>query len=401
LSAISGDANNIIALITDESSARIAGDTAIVGTIAKIGAAAGDNVAFILNMDTVKLSSSETIGQRFDGIATQFAGVTASVQNEATARANADVSMAQTVAKLGALNSGGTAFIIDLNTAYVSPTESLAQKFSGITSAVNSNTAAITTEQSTRANADSSLAASITTLQSTVGGHTTTIQTQASTINGIQGKYSVKIDASGHVAGFGLIVDGNTAAPYSVFSFLADAFKIYNGNTVVAPFSVSGGIVSMQNVKIGTAVIDDLAVGTSNIANGAVTGTTIGDGNNTGATVNVASGGVYYNVPSLAVTPTGIPTSNARVMVDCMFNAEAQGASAETITIRLRRSDGTTYGGPDIRLRTSGPEVYSWVFVDDAPSASSYTYQLQITSGSSGNRGKWYESRLIATVLKK
>lgn len=401
LSAISGDPANIILLISDEETARIDGDTAIVQTIDKIGAAAGDNVSFILNLDTVKISSTETLGVKFSGIESQFGTVTASVASEAVTRAAADTALSQTITKIGALTSGGAAFLFDLNTAYVGASESLGQRLSGIATSLNTNTAAILSEQTTRANADSSLASSITTLQSTVGSHTTSISTQATTLNGIQAKYGVKVDNNGYVSGFGLISTANNGAVVSTWKFLSTAFEIYNGSTSVAPFTVSGGIVTMQNVKIGSAVIDDLAVGTSNIANGAVTSTTIGDGSNSGATVNVIIGGTYYSVPSLAVTPTGIPTANARVMVAVMFNAEAQGGSAETVTIRLRRSDGTTFAGPDIRFRTAGPEVYNWTFVDEAPTAASYTYQLQITSASSGNRGKFYESRLVATVLKK
>ena len=401
LSVISGDANNIITLLATETTNRIAGDTAIVAVLDKMGAADGDNVSFLLNLDTVKVGPTETLSARLSSITSQFGTVSANVTAEATARAASDTAISQTIAKLGALNGAGTAFVFDLNTAYVGASESLGQRLSGIATSVNANAAAILSEQSTRANADSALSTTLTTLQTTVNGHTTTISTQATTINGIQAKYAVKVDNNGYVSGFGLISTANNGTVTSTFNILADAFKVYNGTTAVEVFSVAGGIVSMQNVKIGSAVIDDLAVGTINIANNAVTSTQIGDASNSGATVNVAVGGTYYDIPSVSVTPTGIPTTNARVLVRAMFNAEAQGASAETITLRLRRSDGTTFSGPDIRLRTSGPEVYTWEFVDSSPAAASYTYQLQLTSGSSGNRGKFYESRIIATVLKK
>lgn len=261
LSAISGDPNNIITLISDEETARIDGDTAIVQTIDKIGAAAGDNVSFILNLDTVKVSSTETLGARFSGIETQFGTTSASIASEAVTRAEADTALSQSIAKIGALNAGGTAFIINLDTAYVGASESLAQRLSGITTSVNANNAAILSEQSTRASADASLASSITTLQSTVGSHTTTISAQATTINGIQAKYGVKVDNNGHVSGFGLISTANNGSVVSTFNVLADAFKVYNGTTAEAPFEVSGGVVYIKEANIGTLQVGKLIAG--------------------------------------------------------------------------------------------------------------------------------------------
>lgn len=261
LSAISGDPQNIIALITSEQTARIAGDTALVQTLTKIGAAAGDDVSFILNMDTVKVSSTETIGQKFSGIATQFGSTAASIAAEATARAAADTATAQTIAKLGAQNGAGTAFILNLDTAYVSGTESLGQRLSGLASAVNNNSAAIASEQSVRSSTDASLSSSITTLQSTVGGHATTIQSQASTINGIQAKYTVKIDNNGYVSGYGLISTANNGAVTSEFKVLADSFKVFNGSTAVAPFEVSGGVVYIKEANIQSLQVGKLVAG--------------------------------------------------------------------------------------------------------------------------------------------
>lgn len=261
LSAISGDANNVITLISTETTNRVNGDNAIAAIITKIGAAAGDNVSFIMNTSTVKISSTETIGQRFDGISTQFGTVTSSIGSESTARSNADSAIAQTIAKIGALNGGATAFIFNLDTAYVGASESLGQRLSGIASAVNANTSAITTEQSTRASADASLASSITTLQSTVGGQTTTIQAQASTINGINARWTVKVDNNGYISGFGLISELNTATPYSTFNVLADSFKVYNGTSAVAPFEVTGGVVYIKEANIQTLQVGKLISG--------------------------------------------------------------------------------------------------------------------------------------------
>ena len=83
---------------------------------------------------------------------------------------------------------------------------------------------------------NTSQASSISTLQTTVGGHTTSIQTNASSIDGIQGKYTVKIDNNGYVTGYGLISSSNDGTPTSEFMVVADKFSI-------APVATNGDAV--------------------------------------------------------------------------------------------------------------------------------------------------------------
>ena len=282
LEQISGDANNIITLIQTEEQERIDGDVAMAAVIAKIGAADADTVSFILNTATVKISPTETIGTRFSGIATQLGTATASIASEQTARIAGDNTLAQTIAKIGALSGNGAAFIIDVNTAYVDATTSLGQRFSGLTSAVNGANAAITSEASTRASADTSLASQISTLQSSVSGFNVSIQANATAINGVQAKYTVKIDNNGRVTGFGLISEPNNGSIVSSFVINADAFKVFNGSTDVAPFLVTGGVVRMQDVQIVDAVIQSLSV--SKLTLGTL-----------GADINVGAGRIVFD----------------------------------------------------------------------------------------------------------
>ena len=87
-------------------------------------------------------------------------------------------------------------------------------------------TAAVSAEQTTRAAQDEAIAKAVNGVSSTLNGSTTAIATQATSINGIQGKYSVKIDANGYVSGFGLISTANNATPTSEFVIVADKFSI-------------------------------------------------------------------------------------------------------------------------------------------------------------------------------
>lgn len=254
LQQLQGDGTAILTAISTETTQRIDGDNALAAVQAKIGAADPDGVSFLLNLDTAKVGSGETLAQRFSSITAAAGANTAAINAESTARISADGVTATTIAKIGALADSGASFLLDLNTVKVGSSETLAQRLSAITSATNANSSAITSEQSTRATADSSLAASITTLQSNVSGYSVSIQQNATAINGVQAKYSVKVDNNGKVSGFGLISDANNGTPVSVFAILADAFKVYNGTTDIAPFSVSGGSVFLQNVIVGSEI---------------------------------------------------------------------------------------------------------------------------------------------------
>lgn len=86
--------------------------------------------------------------------------------------------------------------------------------------------AGLVSEQQTRASADGAIASDITTLQTTVNGHTTIIQLTAESVDGIQGKYAVKIDNNGFVTGFGLISENNNGEVVSGFYIRADRFAI-------------------------------------------------------------------------------------------------------------------------------------------------------------------------------
>lgn len=133
-----------------------------------------------------------------------------------------------------------------------------ASSISGLISTVNdpetgvvANTAAIEIEQNTRASADSSMASTINTVLSTLGEHTTSIQTHASSIDGIQGKYSVKIDNNGYVSGFGLISTDNDGEPFSEMIMLIDSFKVVMpGEIPLVPFSI-GMINGIPTVTVG------------------------------------------------------------------------------------------------------------------------------------------------------
>lgn len=122
------------------------------------------------------------------------------------------------------------------------------------------------------------VASSVTTLQTTVGGHTTSIATNASSINGIEAKYTVKIDNNGYVTGYGLISTDNNGTPTSEFAVVANKFSIAatDGSSDSAPFfhltndTVIGGVTVPAGTYMQAAFIHDASITTAKIADLAV-----------------------------------------------------------------------------------------------------------------------------------
>ena len=64
------------------------------------------------------------------------------------------------------------------------------------------------------------------TVATVANGNTAAIQVSADSINGVQGKFTVKIDNNNHVSGFGLISTANDATPTAAFGVRADQFWV-------------------------------------------------------------------------------------------------------------------------------------------------------------------------------
>ena len=95
----------------------------------------------------------------------------------------------------------------------------------------------LTTTVTSQGSAITASASDITTLNTTVAGNSSSIQTNATTINGISAEQFVKIDVNGNVAGYGVY----GTSTFNEFAVNADIFKIANGSSGVAPFTVVTG----------------------------------------------------------------------------------------------------------------------------------------------------------------
>lgn len=103
-------------------------------------------------------------------------------------------------------------------------------------------------------------------VRSTADGNAAAIQTHAQSINGLEAQYTVKVDANGKVAGFGLATAPKNGTPESKFIVNADRFGIgATGKADVFPFVVDTEKnrvgVNGELVVNGKAVVDNLNAG--------------------------------------------------------------------------------------------------------------------------------------------
>ncbi len=97
-------------------------------------------------------------------------------------------------------------------------------------------------------------AAQVSTLNTTLGANSFTITETTEAVNGLKGKYGIKINNNGHIGGFGLNSSANEVGG-STFTFAvnADRFFIADDNNVGSPqkpFSVINGITNIRDAAI-------------------------------------------------------------------------------------------------------------------------------------------------------
>lgn len=201
-----GNGEGIGAVIANESSQRIAGDTALADTISLIGARSGNSQAFIVNTGTVRVSPTETLADRFSAInansatttariateeqtranavavqagrtdllTTRMGSAEANIVSEQTARQNADTALASTLALIGVTRSGNSGFILDSTKVYMSQNETLVQRHNAmiaqaVTTAGTAAQALVQTETNARITANGVITSALTGHNSRLG----------------------------------------------------------------------------------------------------------------------------------------------------------------------------------------------------------------------------------------
>lgn len=201
-----GNGEGIGAVIANEATQRIEGDTALADTISLIGARSGNNQAFIVNTGTLRVSPTESLADRFatmnantatavariateeqtranaiavqanrtDLLTTRMGSAEANIVSEQTARTTADNAIAQTIGLIGAARSGNSGFVLDMSKVYVGQNETLVQRHNAmiaqaVTTAGTAAQALIQTETNARITANGVITTSLTGHNSRLG----------------------------------------------------------------------------------------------------------------------------------------------------------------------------------------------------------------------------------------
>ena len=301
------------AAVATETAARISGDTAVANSVAALSVEVDANTSGLVTEATARADADTAEANARLALAVIVGDNEAAIDTEATTRANADTALSSSISATSAIANANTAAILAETTARADADNATALQITGIISDVGdnaaaivtnastaasetqavaddvtalgvtvaANTAGIITEQTARANADASLASDITTVTAAVNGNAAQIITEstaraaadavlATDVTNLEARYGVKLNVNGYVTGFVQNNDGVTGE----FKILTDVFRLIDpagssGQAGVEVFHYANGLITMQNVKIGTAVIDNLSVTTGKLADNA------------------------------------------------------------------------------------------------------------------------------------
>lgn len=259
------------ALITAESSARTTADSAFAATVLLIGASSNGGTAFLLNLDSVKVTPTITLGQRFTTIFATTDSLTAAAQTETNARIAGDTAEATARTSLGAALRTETdtkvaAAVATEATARVAGDTAEASQRTTLAAALRGETSsAILTEQNTRATAIAAEATARTSLATTLRGETAALVTSEETarVAGDAAEATARTNLAATLRG------ETTAAVSSEASARTSGYDALSNRLTTVEASTGSDVAALQsfvNSRVATEetarINADLAIGT-------------------------------------------------------------------------------------------------------------------------------------------
>ncbi len=201
---------------------------------------------------------------------------------EVTVRANEDEAQAKRTSLLEAWTGTAEGRIATVESVVASNNAVTVQRLDQLSGQVASNASAISTEQTVRANADSALGQRVDTVSARTDTNEANIQTTSQAVTSLDGNvkalYSVKLQAHAngqkYAAGWQLGFDSGTSV--TTMAFQADRFLWFNSSSgqTVAPVSIVGGQMFINNAMIQDGSIDNAKIGNVIQSNNYVAGQT-------------------------------------------------------------------------------------------------------------------------------
>ncbi|AUA81474.1 phage tail protein [Pseudomonas aeruginosa] len=188
---------------------------------------------------------------------------------EVTVRANEDEAQAKRTSLLEARTGTAEGRIATVESVVASNNAVTVQRLDQLSGQVASNASAISTEQTVRANADSALGQRVDTVSARTDTNEANIQTTSQAVTSLDGNvkalYSVKLQAHAngqkYAAGWQLGFDSGTSV--TTMAFQADRFLWFNSSSgqTVAPVSIVGGQMFINNAMIQDGSITNAKIG--------------------------------------------------------------------------------------------------------------------------------------------
>lgn len=428
ITTLTADLGNTAALIQQEMVARAAADSAEADLRVALAVVVEDNTAAIAHEETVRAEQDQSILNTVDiyGVVSGEASLQNAIAGDAStgiiaayikqardAIASAELAMVEQSNYLQTQIDNNFAGLLeerrtttDLISSVASSIDSLAAQFDGNLATLQTQlmvqtsalavesyerqtlavsfqdnlNAAIQSESQARASADEAAAATSTTLAAAISGNTVAIQETSEVLTDVSGllyaQYTVKLDANGKVAGFGLANDGATSA----FEILADKFVIAAasaGPTAGCPFyhltvpTVIDGVTvpagtylqsafiadaTITNAKIGSIAADKILAGDVTVALTLTAAGDVSSGNYSAGSVGwriQSNGNAEFNNLSAFGSVSTSSGSGKRAILDSssndlQFYDERNVKRAQLGTVSEASGFATLYLNPDL-----------------------------------------------------
>jgi hypothetical protein len=280
----------LTAAINNEASTRASQDTAISNTVSSLTSTVNGNTANITTLQTTTASQSSAISTLQTTVSSHGTSITTAQNTANSAQSAANAAQATANAKATTFSQGtaptanavgdlwidtannnqikrwnGSSWVDASDVRIVSLQSSITtlqsanttqdSTIASLTTTVSAQSTSISNAQNTANSAQSAANAAQNTANVATAAVTTEATARANADGTLSARASLSLDVNGNVAGYKIGSDVNLAGvTTSEFSITADTFKIYNGSSKVSPFSVSGGVVSMVNVKVTSSL---------------------------------------------------------------------------------------------------------------------------------------------------
>lgn len=138
------DGQPVNAVIVSEKNIRMTADSALAETISLIGSVAPGGESFIVDLNKTYVDASTSLGVKLTAMQAATSTAQASLQELAQTVAEANYASATDLALLGAKTLDGTAWVLDMATVKVSPTETIGQYINTAVAAAAGEAASVT-----------------------------------------------------------------------------------------------------------------------------------------------------------------------------------------------------------------------------------------------------------------